>query len=327
MNTSCGDARPSARRCPSGGLAVAWMRRLCGFALPALAAAQPIPVEPPAPAWKEFARVQGHANEIPVGWLATEPGRFAHNIVLPDSVPKTVPFDFTAARLRALSPSSKSVARQYWEHLCKTEAGSFILKPVDGVDGFFFMRPVGGANEQQNNDRWKLEAPGMQASWGWKYDPPWEAEQFVDPPGYTYEWVDFPAPEGGVFHMFGYVSRVSPMKVVQQSGSSARFGLIWRGTRRERDRDYAIAGVEWIALELATREVLGVIRDFYLTGMTTNRPGGIYWLNAARCPFKRRLFGSAGELKETGAWTPRVLRPKVYPKVLEILDDQMRTTK
>jgi len=309
-------------------LAVAWVRRLCCFALPALAVAQPIPVEPPAPAWKEFVKVQGHAKEIPVGWLATEADRFAHNIVLPDSVPTTVPFDFTAARLRALTPGSKSVARQYWEHLCNTEAGSFILKPVDGVDGFFFMRPVGGANEQQNNDRWKLEAPGMQASWGWKYDPTRQATHFVDPPWSTYEWVDFPAADcAGVLHMFGHVSRVSRMRMERQPVSLAKFGLTWRGTRRERDRDYAIAGVEWIALELTTREVLGVIRDFYITGMTTNRPGGIYWLNAGRCPFKRQAFGGAGELIETGIWTPTVLRPKVYPKVLEVIDEQMRTTK
>lgn len=183
MNVARLHANPiAARRSP----AARWVRWLCSIALPVAAVAQPIPVEPPAPPWKDFVKVDGHANEIPIGWLATEEGRFAHSIVLPDSVPKTVPFDFTAARLRALSPSGKSVARQYWEHLCNTEAGSFILRPVDGVDGVFFMRPVGGANEQQNNDRWKLEAPGMQASWGWKYDPVDEAQMFVDPPGHTY---------------------------------------------------------------------------------------------------------------------------------------------
>ena len=83
------------------------------FLAPLVAAAQPAPVEAPAPPWKEFVKTDGHANEIPVGWVATEEGKFAHSIVLPDSVPKTVPFDFTAARLRALKPGSKSVARQY----------------------------------------------------------------------------------------------------------------------------------------------------------------------------------------------------------------------
>ncbi|HTT09460.1 MAG TPA: hypothetical protein VMG60_01085 [Burkholderiaceae bacterium] len=303
------------------------MKLLCSLAVPTVGIAGPIPVEPPAPPWKDFVKTDGHANEIPVGWIGTEPGRFAHSIVLPDSVPKTVPFDFTAARWRALSPNGESVARQYWEHLCSTEAGSFILRPADNVDGFFFMRPVGGANEQQNNDRWKLEAPGMQASWGWKYDPAREAEQFVDPPSYTYEWVDFPAPDGGILHMFGYVSRASPMKVERQSASSAKYGLTWRGIRRERDREYAISGVEWIALEIDTREVLGVIRDFDITGMTTNRREGIYWINAARCPFKRQMFGGAGELRETDVWVPTVLRPSLYPKALKVIHDRVRTTK
>ena len=307
---------------PAAVPATRWAGLLCSLAVPAVAVAGAIPVEPPAPPWKDFVKTDGHANEIPVGWLATEESRFAHGIVLPDSVPKTVPFDFGAARWRALGPGGRSVARQYWEHLCNTEAGSFILRPVDGVDGFFFMRPVGGANEQQNNDRWKLEAPGMQASWGWKYDPVREAQQFIDPPSYTYEWVDFPAPEGDVLHMFGHASLVSPMHVEHRHGSSARYGLTWRGIRRSRDREHEISGAEWIVLDLYLGQVLGVIRDFYLTGLTTNRREGIYWLNAARCPFKRRLFGGLRVQRDTAFWTPMVLRPKVYPNVLKVVDEQ-----
>jgi hypothetical protein len=102
------------------------------------------PPDPPAPPWKDFVKTRGHDNEIPAQWVETPEGRFAHDIVLPASIPKTVPFDFKAAKLRALVPGSKSVTRQYWDHLCATEAGSFILKPEENVDGFFFMRPVGG---------------------------------------------------------------------------------------------------------------------------------------------------------------------------------------
>ncbi len=280
----------------------------------------PLPIEPPAPPWKEFVKADGHANEIPIEWLATEAGRFAHSIRLPDSIPQTAPFDFTAARWRALKPGSKSVARQYWEHLCATEAGSFILKPVENVDGLFFMRPVGGATEQQNNDRWKLEAPGLQASWGFQYDPEREAIGFVNPPHHTYQWVDFPDRTGhGVLHMSGFVDRVSPMKMERQAESKARYALIWRGIRRERDRDNLISGSEWIALDRQSGEVLGVLRDFYLTGMTTNQRQGIYWLNSARCPFKRKMFGSAGVDSEAQVWMPMVVRPRDFPTVLEAI--------
>ncbi len=284
----------------------------------------PLPVEPPAPPWKEFVKTDGHANEIPIEWLATEAGRFAHSIRLPDSIPQTVPFDFTAARWRALKPGSKSVARQYWEHLCATEAGSFILKPVENVDGFFFMRPVGGATEQQNNDRWKLEAPGLQASWGFKYDPEREAIGFVNPPYDTYHWVDFPDPAGrGVLHMSGFVDRVSPMKVEQQAESKARYGLIWRGIRRERDRDHLISGSEWIALDRQSGEVLGVLRDFAISGMTRNQKGGIYWLIAPRCPFRKELYGGV-PLGEVERWVAMTLRPAVYPKSLKVIDERRK---
>jgi hypothetical protein len=285
------------------------------------------PPDPPAPPWSEFVTTEGHAIPIPKQWLATEEGRFAHSIKLPASVPTTVPFDFSAARWKALKPSRPSVARQYWEHLCATEAGSFIVKPVEKVDGFFFMRPVGGANEQQNNDRWNLEAPGLQASWGFEYNPRREATRFVDPPWETFEWVDFPEPtKRGVLHMSGHIDRVSPMKVEPQPESKAEYALIWRGIRRERDRNYAISGAEWIALNRHTGEVLGVLRDFYLTGMTTNQTGGIYWLNAARCPFKKKLFGQGGVDGEARLWAPMVIRPRVYPKALVGTDERTNET-
>jgi hypothetical protein len=326
MTSDCPRHEPSVahpRSC--GRAAVRSIVLLFAVAVPLAAAAQPIPVEPPAPPWKDFVKTRGHANEIPAGWVATEAGRFAHDIVLPDAVPKTVPFDFTAARLRALKPGSKSVARQYWDHLCSTEAGSFILKPVDGVDGFFFMRPVGGANEQQNSDRWRLEAPGLQASWGWKYSPEREGIAFVAPPSATYQWVDFPASAGGVLHLFAYQSSDLSLRTQPRSNSDARFGLTWRGIHRARDRYYAISGAEWIAIDRNSGEVLGVLRDFYLTGSVRNRPAGIYWLNAGRCPFKLQLLGGGGETKDAGVWTPMVLRPTTYPGVLKFLDKQRRS--
>ena len=299
---------------------------LFSLSVPLASVAGPAPVEPPAPPWRDFVKTAGHANEIPAGWVATEEGRFAHSIVLPEGVPKTVPFDFDAAKLRALMPGSKSVRRQYWEHLCSTEAGSFILRPVDGIDGFFFMRPVGGASEQQNNDRWKLEAPGLQASWGWQYDPRREAIAFVEPPSSTYEWVDFMNPSGGVLHLYGYRRDVAPMQVELQPASSARYALVWRGIRREMDREHAISGAEWIVFDRGSREVLGVLRDFYVTGAVRNRPEGIYWLVAGRCPFKKQLLGRGGEMDDAGPWIPMILRPKVYPGVLKFLDEMHRST-
>lgn len=278
--------------------------------------------DPPAPPWKDFVKTAGHANEIPAQWIETPEGKFAHSIKLPESVPKTVPFDFSSARRKALWPSNPSVAQQYWEHLCATEAGSFILKPIDNVDGFFFMRPVGGASEQENNDRWKLEAPGLEASFGFKYDPERRAIGYVDPPWHTYEWVDFPdVDRRSVLHMSGFVSRVAPMKVERIPNSSARYSVLWRGIRRARDREHSISGAEWIALDRQTAEVLGVLRDFYRTGGVTNRREGIYWLNAARCPFVKKQFGVSGEMNVSSYWIPQVLKPAQFPRALSAIEE------
>jgi hypothetical protein len=315
-------------RCAAQGAAAGrWI--VCALLLlsPNARVAAQTPPEPPAPPWKEFIKTQGHDNEIPVGWVETPEGRFAHDIVLPDSIPKTVPFDFAMARLRALKPGSKSVARQYWEHLCGTEAGSFILKPVDGVDGFFFMRAVGGANEQQNNDRWKLEAPGMQASWGWSYDPEREAVAFVQPPSATYEWVDFPARTGsGFLHLHDYEESALKVRADGRAVSDAKYLVVWRGVHRDRDRANAISGVEWIVLSRENNTVLGVLRDFYATGGTRNRPQGISWLNASQCTFKRDLLGRSGERNDIAVWAPMVLRPKVKPGILKFVEEQRART-
>ena len=73
------------------------------------------------------------------------------------------------------------------------------------------------------------------------------------------------------------------MKAEVVSEVKSRFGLVWRGIKRPNDREMAIAGSEWIVLDLKTNEVLAVQRNFALTGKTKNTPGGIWWLNAAHC--------------------------------------------
>ena len=279
-------------------------------------------MKPAAPAlpWKDFVKNEGHANEIPVQWVATPEGKFAHSIKLPELVPNSVPFDFRAARSKALWPGNLPVARQYWEHLCETEAGSFILAPVDKVDGFFFMRPVHGANEQENNDRWKLEAPGLEASFGFKYDPQTEAIAYVNTPWRTYEWVEFPdVDRSSVLHMSGYVSRVAPMTIDRLPEPKARYAVLWRGIRRERDREHLISGAEWIAFDRRNGEVLGVLRDFYLSGETRNVRERISWLNARRCPFVNKRYRFPGAANVSSYWIPDVLRPAQFPRVLEAI--------
>jgi hypothetical protein len=282
------------------------------------------PPAPPAPPWDRFVKADGHANEIPAQWLDTPEGRFAHSIRLPDSIPKTVPFDFNRARLRSALPGSPSVARQYWEHLCATEAGSFILKTVDNVEGFAFLRPVGGMSEQELRDRWKKEAPKLQSDYGWRYDPLGEAIGYVNPPHYTYLYVEYPDPEkaGAFWKLSGYVSRQREFTVEREPAPTSRYAVTWRGIHRPKDREYLISGYEWIVLDRSNGDVLAVFRDFGITGFTRNEKDGIYWLNAGYCPFRKTLIARP-DFREAGTWIPRVLKPTIYPDHLKFTDERL----
>ena len=65
----------------------------------------------------------------PADPLATEEGRFAHSIKIPNPVPEDSGYK------PGMTPE------QYFDHLCKTEAGEFIYKTVENVEGLYKMRP------------------------------------------------------------------------------------------------------------------------------------------------------------------------------------------
>jgi hypothetical protein len=305
---------------------IGWLIAVAALALlpNAATAGRAEPPAPPAPPWDTFVKADGHASEIPAQWLDTPEGRFAHSIRLPDSIPRTVPFDFGKARLKSLAPGSQGVARQYWEHLCATEAGSFILTTVDNVEGFAFLRAVGGMSEQELRDRWKKEAPKLQSDHGWRYDPLREAIGYVNPPHHTYLYVEYPDPEkaGAFWKLSGYISRQREFIVERERSPTSRYAVTWRGIHRAKDREYLVSGHEWIVLDRSNSAVLAVFRDFGITGFTRNETDGIYWLNAARCPFGKKLIVRP-DLGEASTWIPRVLKPTIYPDHLKFTDERL----
>lgn len=50
-------------------------------------------------------------------------------------------------------------AKEYFEHLCKTEAGEFIYKTVEDVEGIYQMRPREHVTDKMLQDRYFLEDP------------------------------------------------------------------------------------------------------------------------------------------------------------------------
>jgi hypothetical protein len=280
--------------------------------LPLLAPAQQ-PPPPKAPPWTKFVRADGHANQIPIQWLDTPEGRFAHSIKIPNPVPADTGY------------RGPKDAKAYWKHLCATEAGNFVFKTVDKVDGLLFLRHPGHPTDDDHRDQWKLEAPGLQGSWQLKMRGLGEwAAWFVNPPWATYAFIEQPRPEGGYWRFFGYVQDKAPMQHTSIDQPLSRYALTWRGLRRPNDRELGISGAEWIILDRTNGEVLAVLRDYYLTGfaMANYRPQGLQWLNAFRCPFKRKVFAHLGDDAEWAVWTPRVLQPHPYPEILKFVDEQ-----
>ena len=83
----------------------------------------------------------------PADPLATEEGRFAHSIKIPNPVSEDSGY----------KPGMTS--EQYFDHLCKAEAGEFIYKTVENVEGLYMMRPRQEATDDELEHLYALEDP------------------------------------------------------------------------------------------------------------------------------------------------------------------------
>lgn len=246
---------------------------------------------PPSPhVWKAFVTTRGHANPIPAQWVATPEGRFAHDLVIPNPVPAD------SGYRKGMS------AEEYYRHLCDTEAGDFIFKTVDNVEGVYFARPPKSPSDQELMDRWKLEHPLQESKAQlWGDSPDGRAVLFIDPPLATYQFYEEPNldPKAGqpYWRLSGYKQGVdfkdengkwgripaTPWKQEPISQPKARYGLTWRGIHRPHDREHGIAGGELIAYDIQTNEVLAVFRNYAFSGRTKNTPDGVWWLTPGSC--------------------------------------------
>jgi len=193
--------------------------------------------DPKSP-WTRFVQVDGQPEPVPEQWVATPEGKFAHSIRIPNPVPKD------SGYRRGMT------SEQYFEHLCRTEAGEFIFKTVENVEGFYFMRPPKRPTDDNLKDRYKLEAPEIERTFQLRRATPQERAQiFVNPPWATYAYVEEPNPGGDIseryIRLHGYRQRSSEMKVDTSADLSSKYGFVWRGVKRPSDREFAIAGSEW----------------------------------------------------------------------------------
>ncbi len=256
--------------------------------------------------WTKLVKVEGQSEPIPEQWLDTEEARIAHNMKLPDAVPKPVPFDFDNANWRALIPGKPKVAAQYFDHLCKSEAGEWIFKKAQNVEGLYFARPQATPTTDLLTDPYGPEMPWIQRIFILQTDRAHDnGTWFIQPPNYNYRFVEQPRREvkwqAGIsepyIRLFGYTRKVfvkegqvvaalnekTPMQVVGVAKPTARYGYTWRGLHRARDREFGIAGGEVLIYDLQTKEVLAVRRQFLIAFRNPRGPGKAMWEIAARC--------------------------------------------
>jgi hypothetical protein len=245
---------------------------------------------PPSPyRWTEFVSTRGHANPIPKPWVATPEGRFAHDLVIPNPVPVDSGY----------KPGMN--ADDYFRLLCEKEAGDFVFRAVENVEGLYFARPPKVPSDQDLMDRWKLENPRMEGKFQLGGSAPQDrAIIFVSPPVANYQFYEEPnlAPNATspYWRLSGYRSRQnyrengvwqhipeSPWIIEPITVLKARYGLTWRGIHRPHDRENGIAGGEIIAYDIQSNEILAVFRNYAYTGRMKNTPDGAWWLSAGGC--------------------------------------------
>lgn len=253
----------------------------------------------------------------PADPLATEEGRFAHSIKIPNPLPEDSGYQ------PGMTPE------QYFEHLCKNEAGEFIYRTVDNVDGLYMMRPRREATDYELEHLYALEDPyghtNGEATMG-EYD-------FVSPSRYAYLERPSQVPRSlhdanqssrggadeqrliGYERFSGYDTRhLGSMQKSIVENLESHYGFTWRGISRPHDRELGIAGGELIVLDRKTKEVLGVRRGFIRSGMIRNNLSGIWWLTGQVCPMYGYRNGRNKDFDFTYWFVGKVLRSKSYER-------------
>lgn len=258
--------------------------------------------------WTQFVKVEGQSEPVPVQWLQEAEARIAHSLKLPDSAPKQAPYNFEQPLWERLwFNADRKASVRYFNHLCSTEAGEWIFKKVQRVDGFYFARPQGAPTSDTLTDPYGPEMPWIQRAFLLTGDSlKWQGGWFIQPPLYNYHFVEQPRRETKwqanikepYVRLFGFTTererdyegklvdsfkQTTPMQVVGIPALTTKYGYTWRGLRRAQDREHGIAGGELLIYDLQSKEVLAVRRQFLIASHNPRGAGKAMWEVAARC--------------------------------------------
>lgn len=214
----------------------------------------------------------GVAKLKPADPLATEEGRFAHSIKIPNPLPEDSGY------------KPGMTQEQYFEHLCKSEAGEFIYKTAESIEGLYMMRPRKEATDDELSHLYALEDPYGYVTEGSGGDA---RELLVRRGGYAFIEERSPGPISSSAYRRYIAKYVDNKKTLLEEATTtvnSQFGYVWRGITRPHDRELGIAGGELIVLNVHNNEVLAVRRGFIRSGDVRNKLTGVWWLGGHACP-------------------------------------------
>ena len=188
-----------------------------------------------------------------------------------------------------LGPYRSFSRKEYFKHKCDTEAGEFIYRTVENVEGVFQMRlreprdliarlRKGDIPEDPwghtNTDARQPFAPFMRAydyfetSKGLKdRGDRWNRDVFASRPDYGPGdlWrYSLGEPDGNEYRLRRRGEAVTRPLVVQRIETiKSRYGYTWREVRDKYDRHFGVWGGELIVKDLETDEVLAISRGFF----------------------------------------------------------------
>jgi hypothetical protein len=180
------------------------------------------------------------------------------------------------------------IGRMYFDHLCKTEAGEFIYKTVDNVEGLYQMRP---RDPSDYFDRMRAGDVPEDPFGHTNTEAQHPQFLFVSPPSHRYKFFEnnLPAevleqtplaptitgtlePNARYRRYHGRNHQLNrPMIEDHVSSLKSRYGFTWHGIVHEYDHLFGVYGGETTVVDLATNEILARRRGFIFR----NGGGGI----------------------------------------------------
>ncbi len=220
-------------------------------------------------------------------------------------------------------------AEEYFKALCTHEAGEFINRVVEGVEGVYQIRPRPNASDDALQDPYVLEDPYGYTPGEGRGEPVYDFARkggynFVEAPSVAYagawakRWsgyeysrsVEEPKKSYSQFNVPNFEKL--GFSRLELDKPDSQYGYTWRETTGPRERELGIAGGELIVVDLRTGEVLGYRRGFARSPVANRLLGGRNWRSTENCPIYATKYGSTSKDEDMASlFVAKVLKPAV----------------